>query len=101
MPHQLILRTLRLSPQLAKEIITKLLISWGYGNHVCPGRFFASNEMKIALCFMLLRYDFEFLPGETRPKDIQFEVVTATPDLKVRVKRRQEEIDLLDPMKAL
>src|SRR4051812_48404223 len=34
------------------------LMAFGYGQHACPGRFFASNEVKIALCCMLLKYDF-------------------------------------------
>jgi cytochrome P450 len=32
-------------------------IGFGYGIHACPGRFFAANEVKIALIFMLLNYD--------------------------------------------
>ncbi|KAK4496143.1 hypothetical protein PRZ48_012122 [Zasmidium cellare] len=34
-------------------------MGWGFGEHACPGRFFASNEIKIALCILLLEYDFE------------------------------------------
>ena len=32
---------------------------FGHGQHACPGRFFASNEVKIALCQMLLKYDWK------------------------------------------
>ncbi|KAJ8124950.1 hypothetical protein O1611_g8690 [Lasiodiplodia mahajangana] len=35
-------------------------LSFGYGNHACPGRFFASNEIKIALAQLLLHYDWKF-----------------------------------------
>lgn len=62
------------------------------------GRFFASNEIKIALCFLLLRYDFQFVPGEERAKDLEFETSSSTnPALKVQMRRRREEIDLMEP----
>lgn len=31
-------------------------MSFGHGQHACPGCFFASNDMKIALCCSLMRY---------------------------------------------
>lgn len=40
---------------------------FGHGNHACPGRFFAANEIQIMLVSILLRYDFKYLEGETRP----------------------------------
>ncbi|OHX00762.1 cytochrome p450 [Colletotrichum incanum] len=30
-------------------------MTFGIGQHACPGRFFAANEVKIALCHMLLK----------------------------------------------
>ena len=77
-------------------------MSFGHGQHACPGRFFASNEMKIALCCMLLMYDWRFVPGETRPKDLAFENTTVTaPGLKMQLRRRMEEIDLKDPLASV
>ena len=65
------------------------------------GRFFASNEIKIALCFLLLRYDWRFIPGEEKAKDLQFETVSSTnPKLKVQMRRRKEQVDLRDPQGA-
>ncbi|KAF2719878.1 cytochrome P450 [Polychaeton citri CBS 116435] len=73
-------------------------MGFGHGSHACPGRFFASNEIKIALCFLLLRYDFKFLEGEGRPKDMEFESAKTTmPGLKLQVRRRSEELDLMSP----
>jgi cytochrome P450 len=32
-------------------------LTFGHGSHACPGRFFAANELKLALCHLLLKYD--------------------------------------------
>lgn len=32
-------------------------LSFGHGMHACPGRFFAANEIKIALSYHLMKYD--------------------------------------------
>ncbi|KAH7371360.1 ent-kaurene oxidase [Pyrenochaeta sp. MPI-SDFR-AT-0127] len=32
-------------------------LSFGYGNHACPGRFFATNEIKMILARLILDYD--------------------------------------------
>ncbi|KAL8415120.1 hypothetical protein RB594_006089 [Gaeumannomyces avenae] len=32
-------------------------ITFGYGKYMCPGRFFAANEIKMILCFMIMNYD--------------------------------------------
>lgn len=34
-------------------------LSFGHGKHACPGRFFASNEIKIALAHLLMKYDWK------------------------------------------
>lgn len=32
-------------------------LAFGHGTHACPGRFFASNEMKIVLAHLIMNYD--------------------------------------------
>ncbi|OCL14898.1 cytochrome P450 [Glonium stellatum] len=32
-------------------------LAWGYGNHVCPGRFFAVRETKLVITKLLLEFD--------------------------------------------
>lgn len=67
---------------------------FGHGKHACPGRFFASNEIKIALCHLLLKYDWRLLNGEI-PKAREFEGTRGVdPEGKVEIRRRQEEISL-------
>ena len=35
-------------------------MSFGYGRHACPGRFFADCEIKMIMAHLLLNYEFEF-----------------------------------------
>ncbi|KZL80659.1 cytochrome p450 protein, partial [Colletotrichum incanum] len=76
------------------------LMTFGYGQHACPGRFFAAAEIKTFLCFLILRYDLRFLKGQGRPQDGNIEgVVYVMPDSKIEVRRRKEEICLEDVCK--
>ncbi|KAJ5573829.1 uncharacterized protein N7459_008256 [Penicillium hispanicum] len=71
-------------------------LGFGLGNHVCPGRFFAANEMKIALCHMLLKYDLKLAEGSVpKPRRYGF-AVQADGEAKVSIRRRREEIALDD-----
>lgn len=73
-------------------------MAFGHGQHACPGRFFASNEMKILLCFLLLKYDIRHVIGQARPKHMNFETARfADPSTQVEIRRRTEEIDLGNP----
>jgi len=45
-------------------------ISFGHGVHACPGRFFASNEIKVLIAEIILRYDVELLEGKKRPENL-------------------------------
>lgn len=69
-------------------------MGFGHGMHSCPGRFFASNEAKVVLCHLLMKYDFKLAPGE-KPKVSQFGFTfEADAGVKVSIRRREEEIDL-------
>ncbi|CAG7563257.1 unnamed protein product [Fusarium equiseti] len=41
-------------------------LTFGYGRHACPGRFFAANEIKMILAHALLRYDVKLVGSETK-----------------------------------
>ena len=41
-------------------------LTFGYGIHACPGRFFAANEIKMILAHALLRYDVKLVGSETK-----------------------------------
>ncbi|KAL6400870.1 putative cycloheximide-inducible protein CIP70 (cytochrome P450 family) [Ilyonectria robusta] len=41
-------------------------LTFGYGRHACPGRFFAANEIKMILANFLLRYEIKNVIGSTK-----------------------------------
>ncbi|KAH8663815.1 cytochrome P450 [Ilyonectria robusta] len=66
-------------------------LAFGHGQHACPGRFFASNEVKIALVQIIMKYDFE-LKEEVSPQVYKHGfVLSGDPSLELRIKRRAEE----------
>ncbi|WYZ35719.1 hypothetical protein EsH8_X_000366 [Colletotrichum jinshuiense] len=68
--------------------------AFGHGQHACPGRFFAANEVKIALAHLLLKYDWK-LPNGFDPKPLPFGMTfLPDPSAKLLIRRRKEEIDL-------
>lgn len=70
-------------------------MGFGHGDQACPGRFFAANEIKIAICHLLLKYDWELAPGaNVAPVHAFAETMTIDPNNKVRFRRRREELDL-------
>lgn len=38
-------------------------MSFGFGRHACPGRFFACNEIKLIVAQLLLEYDVKMPDG--------------------------------------
>jgi cytochrome P450 len=67
-------------------------MSFGIGKHACPGRFFAVNEVKIVLCHMLLKYDWQFVPGKGRPISSSFELedsINTTGEIQYKEERRR------------
>ncbi|KAG6919311.1 hypothetical protein DXG01_007444 [Tephrocybe rancida] len=61
---------------------------FGHGKHACPGRFFAVDELKTLLAYVLLNYDVSFKNYGSRPVDPWFGVMVA-PDPKVSVMFRK------------
>ena len=87
---------MRETQQTAAQLVTTTPehLGFGHGKHACPGRFFAANEVKIALIYLLLRYDWRLPEGaEPKPRRHGFSLGT-DPFLKMEVKRRQAEMDI-------
>lgn len=69
-------------------------MGFGFGQHACPGRFFVANEIKIALCHILLKYDLRLADG-CEPKVQKFGMrLAADPMARISIRRRKEEISL-------
>jgi cytochrome P450 len=68
---------------------------FGLGKSVCPGRFFASNEVKIAIARIILNYDLrgKVKEGSRRVVGVGF-MLFSMPGvpLEIEIKRRQEEL---------
>ncbi|KAK1624614.1 cytochrome P450 [Colletotrichum phormii] len=71
-------------------------LGFGHGQHACPGRFFASNEVKVVLCHLLLKYDWKLAPGSPSDPVIVGASMNVNPKAVVMVKRRVEEFDIND-----
>jgi len=75
------------------------MYAFGHGLHVCPGRFFASNEIKVSLVHLLIKFDWKF-EGEKqgkggRPKRVvKVDLFLPNPTAKLTYKRRTSEIDI-------
>ncbi|TGJ85026.1 hypothetical protein E0Z10_g3717 [Xylaria hypoxylon] len=52
-------------------------MAFGYGRHACPGRWFAGNEIKMIMVYLLENYEFQFPGGksglENRPPSMNYE----------------------------
>jgi cytochrome P450 len=85
--------------------LTPSHMGFGYGVHACPGRFLASNMMKMAMAFMVVNYDWRVGEGvEAKGAEgLRTEMETKIlvyPDAKVQLKARAKkarevEVDFL------
>jgi cytochrome P450 len=72
-------------------------LNFGHGNHACPGRFFASNEMKVTLIELLRSWDFRLkgdvngVGGEDkRPQNLVGDLsINPDPRAEIEVRRRK------------
>jgi len=64
-------------------------VAFGQGRHACPGRFFASAELKILLAYIITNYDVK-VDGDIRPPDFHFmKGTTPNPTAMIYFRRRQ------------
>ncbi|KAM5369730.1 hypothetical protein ACJZ2D_008877 [Fusarium nematophilum] len=69
-------------------------LAFGHGMHACPGRFFATNEVKIALVHIIMKYDWELVKG-TAPRVLKHGfTLTGDPSLEMKIRRRKEEMEI-------
>ncbi|KAI1135209.1 ent-kaurene oxidase [Hypoxylon sp. FL0543] len=64
--------------------ISDTAMNFGLGKHACPGRFFASCEIKMILAYLLLNYDIKLKDGEGRPAPNMF-MMTKSPSTTAEI----------------
>lgn len=68
--------------------VTKENMSFGYGPHACPGRFFAANEIKLIVARMLLQYDIRLPEGtQMLPRIVMGATSQANPRVQIEFKQ--------------
>jgi cytochrome P450 len=73
-------------------------LNFGHGNHACPGRFFASNEIKVVLIELLrnweirLKGDVERKGGEDKRPKSHIQEFSVVPNMfaEIDFKRRKD-----------
>ncbi|KJZ80339.1 hypothetical protein HIM_00189 [Hirsutella minnesotensis 3608] len=68
---------------------TKTHLGFGYGKYACPGRYFAANEIKIALCHMIVKYEWRLV--ESSPHEMLSEGLVSFRDPRARLEVRRRE----------
>ncbi|MCJ1243273.1 hypothetical protein MMC30_000470 [Trapelia coarctata] len=62
---------------------------FGYGGHTCPGRFFATNEIKLIIAHLVLGFDLGLREKGVRPRNVEFALqVLPDPTVEVLMRRR-------------
>jgi cytochrome P450 len=69
-------------------------LAFGHGKHACPGRFFAANEVKVALVYLLLQYDWALVEKSLPDTRYSGLSMILDPDIEMKIRRRQEEMEL-------
>ncbi|KAI2472417.1 cytochrome P450 [Annulohypoxylon bovei var. microspora] len=69
---------------------TRNHVGFGYGKHVCTGRFFAANLLKVILCHLLANYEWKLAPG-AEPYYLNFgNARMVNPASKILIRRREK-----------
>ncbi|KAL4734229.1 cytochrome P450 [Aspergillus similis] len=94
-------RFLRMRQQPGRERSSLLVntsadhLGFGHGVFACPGRFFAANEMKVALCHILMKYEWRLAESTDVKPLILGAACMANPAAKIQIcKRLDPELDL-------
>ena len=77
------------------------VLDFGHGANACPGRFFASLEIKIILVRLIMDYDWKFPEGGGRPASLHaHEFIFPNPDAEIHICKRKESITALPGIAA-
>jgi len=65
-------------------------LTFGYGRHACPGRFFAANEVKALLAHILVTYDIKLEEGKKAPNFFVIGLTRVPEKANVMFRKRQK-----------
>ncbi len=72
---------------MSSTTVSNTFLTFGYGRHACPGRFFATQEIKLIVAHVLQKYEIE--PLKERPQNKTFlEFKIPDEGLKLNVRRK-------------
>ncbi|KIP02170.1 hypothetical protein PHLGIDRAFT_20514 [Phlebiopsis gigantea 11061_1 CR5-6] len=64
-------------------------VAFGHGRHACPGRFFAANELKAMMAYLVLNYDVKLEEDGVRPENFYIGMtISPNPKATVLFKKR-------------
>ena len=66
-------------------------MGFGHGRQACPGRFFASNEIKVAMIHLLLKYDWAYTGDGRKPDQVVSNIPIMPFEQKIAFRRREME----------
>lgn len=67
---------------------------FSHGKHACPGRFFAANEVKIAMVHVIIKYDLKLEDPKAASWMTHGVNMFVNPKAKMSIRRREEKIDM-------
>ncbi|KAK7417308.1 hypothetical protein QQZ08_011688 [Neonectria magnoliae] len=97
-------RFVKMREEAGKEHMAHLVstssthLGFGHGEHACPGRFFAANEIKLALCHILVKYEWKLSRGTDVEPDTRGMVSKSSPETCMLVRLRDNpglDLDVL------
>ncbi|KAF1962456.1 cytochrome P450 [Byssothecium circinans] len=71
-------------------------MGFGHGEHSCPGRFFAANEIKVALAHILVKYDWKLVDDAGTKTETKGMIEKASGTVKIHVRRREDFDSIID-----
>lgn len=67
-------------------------LGFGHGIHGCPGRFFASNEIKLMLAHLIMKFDWKFCDGKRPEHSMVAEQTVLDHHVQVLYRSRTSEV---------
>lgn len=71
--------------------VSEQTLAFGSGNHACPGRGFADQQIKLMLLYLLTHYDMKWPEGKSHPRPTPHDMFNG-PDITANVLLRSKAV---------